>query len=103
VWGHGSYVAPDWSADWLHRESLALLEIWAQKENKLSFEQLSTPRQGELKARLKEEMRGNTYDQKNGVITLSLNVQLQCNWSRNITSLCLVTIHLWKNCANSMR
>lgn len=20
VWGHGSYVAPDWSADWLHRE-----------------------------------------------------------------------------------
>jgi len=21
VWGHGSYVAPDWTADWLHRES----------------------------------------------------------------------------------
>ena len=21
VWGHGAYVAPDWSADWLHRES----------------------------------------------------------------------------------
>ncbi|HWW70014.1 MAG TPA: nitric-oxide reductase large subunit, partial [Duganella sp.] len=21
VWGHGSYVAPDWSADWLHREA----------------------------------------------------------------------------------
>src|SRR5262245_28264296 len=20
VWGHGSYVAPDWTADWLHRE-----------------------------------------------------------------------------------
>jgi nitric oxide reductase subunit B len=19
VWGHGAYVAPDWSADWLHR------------------------------------------------------------------------------------
>ena len=24
VWGHGSYVAPDWSADWLHREALEL-------------------------------------------------------------------------------
>src|SRR6185369_6697361 len=24
VWGHGSYVAPDWSADWLHREATAL-------------------------------------------------------------------------------
>src|SRR5207248_2648771 len=20
LWGHGSYVAPDWTADWLHRE-----------------------------------------------------------------------------------
>ena len=20
IWGHGAYVAPDWSADWLHRE-----------------------------------------------------------------------------------
>ena len=22
IWGHGSYVAPDWSADWLHREAI---------------------------------------------------------------------------------
>ena len=22
VWGHGSYVAPDWTADWLHREAM---------------------------------------------------------------------------------
>ena len=21
VWGHGAYVAPDWTADWLHREA----------------------------------------------------------------------------------
>lgn len=26
VWGHGAYVAPDWSADWLHREATWLLE-----------------------------------------------------------------------------
>jgi len=25
IWGHGSYVAPDWSADWLHREATWLL------------------------------------------------------------------------------
>ena len=25
VWGHGSYVAPDWSADWLHREAVFIL------------------------------------------------------------------------------
>ena len=22
IWGHGAYNAPDWSADWLHREAV---------------------------------------------------------------------------------
>ena len=29
IWGHGAYQAPDWSADWLHREAVALLDVWA--------------------------------------------------------------------------
>jgi nitric oxide reductase subunit B len=29
IWGHGSYLAPDWSADWLHREAEALLALSA--------------------------------------------------------------------------
>ena len=32
IWGHGSYVAPDWSADWLHREATGVLDTWAQRE-----------------------------------------------------------------------
>ncbi len=32
IWGHGSYVAPDWTADWLHRESVFLLSRWAKAE-----------------------------------------------------------------------
>src|SRR3546814_3458550 len=27
IWGHGAYQAPDWSADWLHRELLAWLDL----------------------------------------------------------------------------
>ncbi len=27
IWGHGAYVAPDWSADWLHREAIWLLDL----------------------------------------------------------------------------
>ena len=34
VWGHGSYVAPDWSADWLHREALALQAIRGAEQAK---------------------------------------------------------------------
>ena len=33
VWGHGAYQAPDWSADWLHREATALLELWSAREH----------------------------------------------------------------------
>lgn len=71
VWGHGSYLAPDWSADWLHREALALRSIWAKGEFGKTFEELSVGKQGELNARLKSEMRGNTYDAATGAITLS--------------------------------
>ncbi len=71
VWGHGSYVAPDWSADWLHREALALRENWAQRDFGKSFEQLSAPQQAQLTGLLKEEMRRNTYDAQTGTITVS--------------------------------
>ncbi|MBF0462895.1 MAG: nitric-oxide reductase large subunit [Magnetococcales bacterium] len=72
VWGHGSYVAPDWSADWLHREALALRTVWAQHEFGKPFAQLGPNQQAELNARLKTEMRRNTYDAATGTVTLSL-------------------------------
>ncbi|WUR10903.1 nitric-oxide reductase large subunit [[Empedobacter] haloabium] len=71
VWGHGSYVAPDWSADWLHREALALREIWAKREHGAAFDTLSKPVQAALNARLQEELRRNTYDKASGTIVLS--------------------------------
>jgi nitric oxide reductase subunit B len=71
VWGHGSYVAPDWSADWLHREALALRQIWARRDHGVDFEWLDKPQQAALNARLKDEMRRNTYDAARGAIVLS--------------------------------
>src|SRR3974390_652525 len=32
LWGHGSYVAPDWTADWLHRELAFVLNEWSKAE-----------------------------------------------------------------------
>ena len=71
VWGHGAYVAPDWSADWLHRESLILLDRWAQQDGAANFAALDIDRQAILKARLIREMRTNTYDAKTNSVTLS--------------------------------
>ena len=46
IWGHGAYQAPDWSADWLHREALALLGAWSVAEHGVPFEELDVETQG---------------------------------------------------------
>jgi nitric oxide reductase subunit B len=72
VWGHGSYVAPDWSADWLHREALALREVWAQRDFGKAFGDLTAAQQAQLTGLLKSELRRNTYDAQNGTITVTV-------------------------------
>ena len=71
VWGHGAYLAPDWTADWLHRESIFILTTWAQKEYQQTYETLSSEKQAALERRLQLEVRKNTYDPVNGSITIS--------------------------------
>jgi nitric oxide reductase subunit B len=70
VWGHGAYVAPDWSADWLHREAVALQAIRTQELRK-DPAALTAADRGAIGAALKEEMRRNTYDQASGTVTVS--------------------------------
>ena len=71
IWGHGSYVAPDWSADWLHREALALLDQLAAAERAPSYAQLPAPMQAALRAQLRDAMRTNTYDARSGIVTIT--------------------------------
>jgi nitric oxide reductase subunit B len=71
VWGHGSYLAPDWSADWLHREAIALLDTWAQRDHGLGHAQLGVEARAALEARLKAEMRRNSYAADSGTLVLS--------------------------------
>ncbi|PKP99860.1 MAG: nitric oxide reductase large subunit, partial [Alphaproteobacteria bacterium HGW-Alphaproteobacteria-12] len=70
IWGHGGYVAPDWSADWLHREALAVLDGWAQTEDGVPYTELGAERQAALEGRLRGVMRTNTYDPETKTITL---------------------------------
>lgn len=66
IWGHGSYVAPDWTADYIHREALFILDKWAGQESGQSYGALSKEQQASLKARLQEILRKNTYDPATG-------------------------------------
>jgi len=71
IWGHGAYVAPDWTADWLHRESVFMLDAWAHEKDSMAFDQLDPERQAYLKARLQEELRTNTYNPGTSTLTIS--------------------------------
>ena len=71
VWGHGAYVAPDWSADFLHRELVFILDRWAQKDFGIEFSKLEPEKQAALKERLKNLIRTNRFDQQTRSITIS--------------------------------
>lgn len=61
IWGHGAYVAPDWNADWLHREAVWMLNRYAADQFKKPYQQLDDEKKAMLQARLKKEIRTNTY------------------------------------------
>ncbi len=71
IWGHGGYLAPDWSADWLHREASALLDIRARAEGSSSFASLTPREQAADEAELRIDMRRNTYDPATGTVTVT--------------------------------
>jgi nitric oxide reductase subunit B len=71
IWGHGAYVAPDWSADWLHREAVWLLDHWATQASGKPYAQTDAETQAALRQRLKKEIRSNTYDPKSGDLIVS--------------------------------
>ncbi|GIU03839.1 nitric-oxide reductase large subunit [Shewanella morhuae] len=71
VWGHGAYQAPDWTADWLHRELLIWLDLAAEGEFKRPYAELTEQQQHMLRYELKKEYRTNTYNVENNTVTLS--------------------------------
>ena len=65
VWGHGSYLAPDWTADVLHREAMAMLDADGD------FAALSEPARAARIAGFAARLRVNTYDAETGRINIS--------------------------------
>lgn len=71
ILGHGAYVAPDWTADFLHREAIAMLDLRARREHGRDYAQLATAQQASLRGELQVEMKQNTYDPATDTVTVS--------------------------------
>ncbi len=60
LYGHGAYLGPDFTADYLHRELLLMQQRYA-----------SMPGEGSADARILRELRQNTYDRTSNTIRFS--------------------------------
>jgi nitric oxide reductase subunit B len=70
VWGHGSYVAPDWTADYLHREAVFILNSWSSSQFGNRYDSIGSEEQAVLRQRLQDLVRKNTYDARSNTLTL---------------------------------
>jgi len=70
VWGHGSYVAPDWTADWLHKEIIFVLNKWSVAEYSMEYNNLSDKNKSILQTRAEKIFRTNTYNERTEIITI---------------------------------
>jgi nitric oxide reductase subunit B len=71
IWGHGAYQAPDWTADWLHRELVAWLDLAAQEKHGKPWAQLAATDREALRYQMQLEYRGNTHDAATDTVTIS--------------------------------
>jgi nitric oxide reductase subunit B len=79
VWGHGSYLAPDWTADVLHKWGLATAGVLYNDNPNFSQANLAAlpaPERAGLQAEVGEEFKTNRYDPQTKELTLT-NAQTQ--------------------------
>ena len=70
VLGHGAYQAPDWTADWLHKEVSIMLDIKSQESFGVLYNQLGPAQQAAVKEVVKEEYLGSAV-RDDGTVVLS--------------------------------
>lgn len=70
IWGHGSYVAPDWTAEYLHREATFILNDFSRTEFGKDYNALGSEQQAAMRQRVQDLMRKNTYDAASETLTL---------------------------------
>lgn len=71
IWGHGAYQAPDWTADWLHRELIAWLDLASMEKYGKFYANIDGRDQAALRHDLKAAYRTNTYDNQTAQATLT--------------------------------
>src|SRR5262249_29073956 len=62
--------AQDWTADWLHRECMLILDDWARSEHGRPYADLGPEPQAALRERLRLTLRANRYEPATRTLTI---------------------------------
>ncbi len=62
LWGHGAYLGPDYTAEYLHQEALVMLDYLAKEKYANSFAELSEDQQLGLKEKVTIILKENRFD-----------------------------------------
>ncbi len=71
LWGHGAYLGPDYTAEYLHKEALIARDVIAKGKFGTDYSGLAPEQKAFVSQQLKKELKTNRYDAATGVLTFS--------------------------------
>ena len=69
LWGHGAYLGPDYTADYLHREAEIVQNVIARKKFGNTYADLAPEQKAAVSQELIKELKTNRYDAATGQLT----------------------------------
>jgi nitric oxide reductase subunit B len=91
VWGHGGYLGPDYSAEYLHTQALAGAALLARQRYGQPPDRLTPPQRAAVEAEVRAGLKQNRYDPHSGILTMGPAYgdwfrQQTSEWSRYFSS-----------------
>jgi len=84
IWGHGGYLGPDFSAQYLHTLAIHVAETYAEQRFGQPLEELSEQQRVTVEALTRVELKQNRYDPDSGTLTFTdgqaRSYQQQIDW-----------------------
>ena len=71
ILGHGAYLGPDYSAEYLHGEAISVQDDLASKKFKVNYDSLTEEQKNSIIADTQTMLHKNRYDPSTGILTLT--------------------------------
>jgi nitric oxide reductase subunit B len=71
IWGHGAYLGPDFSAEYLHTLAMDAGEVLAKKKYHLNLSEVTPAERAAVEAQVRQLLKENRYDPRAGTLVFT--------------------------------